>query len=152
MLKTKKSIDKWQVSKILNYYLQSVRLAFTHNTILKTDLLLLFVHVQLLCWLMTWTHGGRLSNRRGHQYISCCAGSRGTQLALHIMEITNLNYICLLMFWTPPWLLVAVISPMFLALARMHLLCWIFCARSKDVLKVVLLLKSSKYHVPFIVF
>ena len=52
------------------------------------------------------------------------------------------------MFWTPPWLLVAVISPMFLALARMHLLCWIFCARSKDVLKVVLLLKSSKYHVP----
>ena len=91
------------------------------------------------------------SNRRGHQYISCCAGSRGTQLALHIMEITNLNYICLLMFWTPPWLLVAVISPMLLALARMHLLCWIFCARSKDVLKIVLLLKSSKCHVPFIV-
>ena len=55
------------------------------------------------------------------------------------------------MFWTPPWLLVAVISPMLLALARMHLLCWIFCARSKDVLKIVLLLKSSKCHVPFIV-
>ena len=52
------------------------------------------------------------------------------------------------MFWTPPWLLVAVISPMLLALARMHLLCWIFCARSKDVLKIVLLLKSSKCHVP----
>ena len=54
------------------------------------------------------------------------------------------------MFWTPPWLLVAVISPMLLALARMHLLCWIFCARSKDVLKIVLLLKSSKCQVPFI--